>query len=320
MIGSNSLGLGFSDRLDAAESAFFKRELEAIDQRVYQTLFAAYKARRFLPTQDGVSEADHVYTWRLYTSVGKAVFVGAYGQDAPRAEVSGVEESTLIKPIVSSYGYNLWEIKAAAKMGRPLDPMKAIGARRAIEELVDETLALGNTAQGLVGMIKIPSGTTSFTPSTKAAGGLTWGTMQAPNATGEEVANDIMGICSKLVETTKEAFTRFRVLLPIEQYNYAAQVKLGPVSDTTALEFALSKSPYLESVEPWLRCDGAGSAGADRMMAYPYDPMVMTALVPMELQTLPPQQKNLEYVVNMIASTGGVICRYPVAVAYADGI
>ena len=71
---------------------------------------------------------------------------------------------------------------------------------------------------------------------------------------------------------------------------------------------------------PWYRCDGAGSGATDRMMAYPYDAEVMTALVPMEPQPQAPQQRNFDFVVNLAASCGGIVCRYPVAVAYGDGI
>lgn len=306
-------------RLDASESVFFKRELEAIDARVYEVKYPEYKARRLIPTQDGVSESDKVYTYRMYDTFGKAIWVGPGSSDSPVGEATGDEVPQVIRPLTAGYEYDIFEIQAAARQNRPLDSMKAMGARRAMEELIDQALSIGVANMGLKGLLGIAN-TTTFTPSTKTAGGLTWGTMAAPNATGAEVANDIMGICSRIVEVTKGVFDRFNVLLPIEQYNYAAQVRIGSVSDTTALAFAKATSPFIADVIPWFRCDAAGAASADRMCAYPYNPEVVSALVPMEIRFLPPQERELKFKRPGIASCGGVVCRYPVAVAYGDGI
>lgn len=307
-------------RLDAAESVFFKRQLEAIDTQVYDQVYPQYKARSFMTTVAGIPEASKVFTYRMLDRVSKAKVIGPEGDDLPSNDVFGAETSQIIHYLGNSYKWNIFELKLAAQTGTPLDAMKAMSARQGMEELIDSLLSLGDTTLGITGLLKIASGTTTFTPGTKTGGGLTWGTLAAPNATGAEVANDLMGIASRLVENTKGAFTRFKIALPIEQYNYAAQVRIGTVSDTTALKFALATSPYIESIEPWYRCDGAGSAGADRMIAWSPDPKVVQALVPMEFRALPAQERGINMVVNCTASCGGVVARYPVAIAYADGI
>ena len=157
-------------------------------------------------------------------------------------------------------------------------------------------------------------------PGTKVAGGLTWGTIAAPNATGDEVAQDLMGIVAQIHAATKGLWSKFRIVLPIEQYNYAASKRLGSNSDITALDFALKTSPFIQDIKAWYRCDGAGGGGTDRMMAFPLDSDVLGAVVPREYQTAAPQERNYAFVVNGRVSTAGFICRYPVAVAYGDGI
>lgn len=309
-------------RLDSTESVFFKRELESIDQRVYEKKYPQYLARSLLPTQDGVDPTAKVYTYRMFDTVGKAKWIAQMSDDLPRGEAFGEEASQLIRPLGAAYGYSIYDIKAAVRMGTPLETMKAMGARRAVEEKIDLSLSLGDSTVGVKGLLTLSS-TTSFTPSTKAAGGTTWGTLAARNATAEEVAGDIMGLCNKLVETTKGAFNRFRIVLPIEQYNYAASIRLGDGSDVTALKFAQQNSPFIESVTAWYRCDAAVSNSVlsnDLMCAYPYDPEVVAALVPEEFTIHPAEQRNLEYIINTTASCGGVVCRYPVAVGYCSGI
>ncbi len=307
-------------RLDAAESIFFQRELEAVDKRMYDQKYPNFKARRLLPTQGGVDEGFKQYTYGIYdyTDPGSGVITD-YSKDLKRVDVFGNQATQNIKDLGRSYGYTIDEIQISARLGKPLDAMKAGAARRALEQEIDEYLSLGSTKFGLKGLLSL-SNTTTFTPSNKAATGTApWGTLAAPAATGDEVANDIIGLVSKVVEATLGVWDRFNIVLPIEQYNYANATRLGPDSDTTALKFALS-SPFIASIEPWYRCNNAVSGTTDRMCAYPYDPEVVAALVPKEIRALAPQLRNLEYVIPVVSSCGGVVCRYPVAIGYCDGI
>jgi hypothetical protein len=56
------------------------------------------------------------------------------------------------------------------------------------------------------------------------------------------------------------------------------------------------------------------------MVAYPRNPLALGALVPSDFKALAPQERNQDIVVPVSAKCGGVICRYPVAVLYMDGI
>lgn len=309
-----------SNRLDAAESVFFKRELEAIDKKVYEKKYPQLIARSLIPTIGGVSPWQKVYTWREFDKKGSAKIIADYADDLPRVDVSGEEFSQLIKTLGDSYWYSIDEVQAAKGMGTPLDEMRAMAARYFIESKVDSILATGDAATGMKGLLNLSS-TTTFTAGTKTAGGLTWGTIAAPNATGPEVAADLIGIVSKLNETTKGLWSKFKIVLPLEQYNYAAQIRMSTLGDQTALDFVLKVCPFIQDITPWVKCDLAGAGGStDRMAAYPYDEMVLGALVPSEFEILPAQERNLAFVVNCKATVGGVICRYPVAVAYCDGI
>lgn len=309
-------------RLDASESVFFSRQLESIDATTYEAKFPELKARRFLPTISSVAEWAKVYMYRAMERFGSAKVIANMADDLPRADVSGSEVSQTIKYLGASFGYDIQEIKAAAAMGTDLDGLRARSCRYAIEEQIDELLALGDTSLGLTGLLKIASGTTSFTPSTKAAGGTSWGTLDAPNATGQEVAADLMAAPAAIVAASKEAFAGpFTIALPIAQYNYAAQTPHGTGNGMlTALQFAKANSPYIADIVPWHRCATAGSGSVTRMAVFPRDPMVLGALVPQEYTQLAPQQRNLAWVVNAMASCGGIVCRYPIAVAYGDSI
>lgn len=302
-------------RLDASESMHLKRELEYVETETYRNIYAALQARDFVPTKPGIPEWARTITWREMDEFGKAKIIANASDDLPRSNVKRTETGKTIKTIGMSYGYDWEELAASAAMGTHLDAEEANAAAFAVETELDEILSYGNSTYNLDGVLTL-SGVTSFTPGTKTAGGKLWGTLLAPNATGLEVANDIMGLAQKAHETSVGRVAKFRIVLPIEQYGYASQT---PISATypqmTALKFALENSPFISSITPWWRCNSATSEGRlayDVMQAIPEGmPAALQGIVPMERRTLPAQQKNLSWVVPMVAKCGGAVSKYP---------
>lgn len=316
-----------SAHLDQGESMFFLRQLEAIDQQAYQIQYPGLMARQLIPTQAGVPSWAHSYTYRQFDKKGIASLIASSSEDIPLVETNATGEFTsLIKPFGAAYKYDLDEIAAAAATNTSLEADRAATARWACERQVDQVLALGTyatpasaasgtgapTMTGMLGLLN-QTGTTSFTLGTKVAGGTTWGSLSAPNATGDEIAGDLMGLCNNLFETTSQLWSSFRILMNPKQFDYASMKRLGSVSDTTALAFAKANCPYIENVYPWWQIP------AGTIVAFAPDPLVAAAIVPMEWQPEAPQARNLAYVVNTRIRCGGVVSKYPVAISYATG-
>ncbi len=309
------------EHLDANQTVYFQRELENISTRETMAKRPPLKARRLIPTLSEVPEWALVHTWRMFDDSGSAEFISDHSADLPSADAHGTEGSRRIKSLGASYKYSVDEILYSAKVNHPLDRMRARACRRAVDTKIDKLLALGDAAYGLEGLLNL-TGAGTFTPGTKTGGGTSWGTVAAPGgATGLEIAQDIMGIVSAAYIASKETFEKFVVVLPPAKYE-AASTRLLSVSNgsnITALEFAM-RSPHIESIETWLRCDTAGSGSATRMVAYPRDPEVVGAIVSQEYREDAPQLKNRAYVVNATAKTGGVVSRFPSMVRYGDAI
>ncbi len=304
-------------RLDQGESAFFLRQLEYIDTQAYMVKYPALMGRRLIPAIN-IPSTMHAYTYAQFQNYGVGKLIANAADDLPMVEVAGKQFTSRIVPIGDAYGYDIFEIQAAAASGFPLDPLLAQAARYACEVGVDYLLAQGampdgTVIQGVLGLYNQP-GTTTYTPITKQLGGTSWGTLQAPNATGDEVAADLMGIAANLYAVTKQIWAKFKIILPVAQYNYAIQKRLGSVSDTTALQFAMNNCPYIESIEPWW------NAAANTMVAFPNDPVAVGALVTQEWTPEPPQARNLKWIINSFMKTGGVVSKYPVAISYGTGI
>jgi len=301
-------------RLDAAETAFFMRELESIDATIYENVYPQYKARSLIATQSGVDPDAHVYTYRMFNRTGKARPIGNGADDAPPGNVTGAEFSQRIQNIGDFYKWNIFELKAAAKTGTPLDRMRADSCRQAIEELVDEYLAVGNTTLGLKGLLKL-----SNTSSVTSAG--FWGTLAT--ADPDKIIADILQTAAKGSQATDQAFQRFTLVMPQAMFDLASQLKVSDLGTTTVLQYCKQVSPYIEDVQPWFRCEAGQTTPAidsthDMLCAFPKDMRVVSALVPREMQFLEPEKRNYEYIVNAHASVGGVVCRYPKAITYCS--
>lgn len=307
-------------RLDAAETAFLRRQMEYVDKEAYQAVWPQNLARQYIPTQPGVPDWANVYTWQMFETFGRAKIIGSHADDLPRADAKGTDKSRIIKDLGASFGYTIREIKRANATGVPLDTMKAMAARFAIETELDSILALGLSSHNLEGLLNL-TGANTYTPITKTGGGTAW---IGGNATADEIAADLFGIVTKAMTDMKMSggpvFSRFVILLPIAQYALVSTRRMGDGSDKTILRYVLENSQWIEAIEPWHHCAGAGSGGTDRMVAYPRNPLVVAGIVPQDYTQLPPEQRNLEYVVNAMASTGGVIARYLFAIVYGDGI
>lgn len=309
--------MGYSNemRLDASESIWFENELRSVDQRQYMVVNPPSKARQLLPTQGGIPDWAAVYEWRMFQEYGEAQYLADGANDFQRVDVKGDKSTKLIKPVGASYGYNLMEIRAARATGRQLDEMKAAAARQAVEQKIDSILALGDSAHNLEGLLNITSAPT-YTLATKAAGGLTWAV-----ATSDEIVADINGMVNARFTANKDAlqFEKYTMVMPFAQYALIASKRMGDGSDMTVLKFVQANNPYLGEVIPWHRCAGAGAGDTDRIVVYPKTPLVIAAIVPMEYTVLPMKNDGWNFTVPVMATTGGVVCRYLHAVAYADG-
>jgi hypothetical protein len=312
------------NRLDAPQTVFFERQLETIESRAFQMDLPDLKARSLIPSIPGINPADAVYTYHRYSGSGSAKRITTGNStDLPASEATAEKLTSTIQRYANSFNYTIFEIQAAARANAPLEQQRAMYARRGLEELVDQVLAdgkdLNGVATGLDGLLSVSGN--SYTLCTKVAGGLTWGTVGAPNATALEILQDLMGIVAARIDATKGKYSRFDIVLPQAQYNLAATLPLGDDASLTPLKFALQNDTGIASVTPWHKCTGAGAGGTtNRMVCYPKDPMVLGAAVPQEFAALAPQLDVFQYNIPCHMSTGGVILYRPVAMSYADGL
>lgn len=300
--------------LDAAESAFFARQLEYIQTKTYDQKFPPLKARRYLPVNNQVDNAADVYTFRAFSQFGVAKILASYSDDLPRADIKGQEFSVKVKALGSAYGYNINEIRKAARVGLDLDGKKATAARRAIEVVIDQMGFAGDGKTNTMGLANIPNAGSYVVPD--GGSGTQW-----VNKTPLQILADLNGIENKIVSDTNENEIPDTILMPLAQWQLIATVPMSAtIPNVTILEYFLRVSQYVKNVDVWQKLAGAGTAGADRMVAYRRDPEAVELIVPQEFEQFPPQQEGLEWEVSCHARCAGVVSYYPLSISYGDGI
>jgi hypothetical protein len=301
-------------RLDAAESAFFRRELEFIKAKTYDIKYPNLMSRMFVPVSNEVPSGAAEVTYQQFDRVGRAQIIKPGATDLPRVDVFGTEFSRPVRWGGVSYGYNLIEIRQAMMAGRPLDSKKAAAARRAQEELIDEVAAIGAPDWGI---------TTGFINNATlvAAVEAATGAWDAPATTADEIIGDVQVLFSAIVNATEGMERPNTLLIPDSQYAALATRPRSTTSDTTILNFLLQSIPGLTAIEPWWRLKLAGAGGAsDRAIMYNRSPDYLEQDIPNEFEQLPVFQRGTNFEIETLVATAGTAWYYPLSARYMDGV
>ena len=126
--------------MDANETAFFARELESIEAKIYEVKRKELVYRKYVPVSNRDHEGTETITYRMFDMVGAAKIISNYASDLPRADVFGEEFTQRVKSIGASIGFSDQELRASAKEGKSLDTQKATAMRRAVREKESDIL------------------------------------------------------------------------------------------------------------------------------------------------------------------------------------
>ena len=296
-------------RLDAAESAFFARQLEFIYTTTYDIKFADLKSRSFIPVSTQANPGAKSITYRQFTEVGVAKVIGDNARDLPRVDVNGIEFTRPVRWVGAAYGWTVQDVKAAAMAGFDLNPRRATATRRAIERKLDEIAAVGEPLHG------IATGFLNDADVTIDAATGNWTAL-----TADQIIADVSTMLQGISTDSLGVETADTLILPDGQWALIATLPRATVSDTTVLEFMRRSFPNLTAIEPWHRLDGAGAGGVDRAVLYRRASDVLTQEIPNDFEQLPVQEQGVEFIVNAMAATAGTAIYYPVAVRFLDGL
>jgi hypothetical protein len=291
--------LGIEDTVtDSQTLGFLIGELEAVQETAYEQLYGELNARNF-PVLVFGTPADTEYSTSIYDKVGIAELISDWARDLPRADVSKRRYKYKIIPYGNSYGFNLQEIAAAAKLRIPLDKMKGDAARRGFEERLNKTVFTGDERVGNFGLKTNPNIST-YTASIGASGSTLWSTK-----TSAEILSDMHSVVDSVDLQALGAATVTDLWIPRDLYNRVARTNYSSQFPQSILSVFIENTkipagknspgrPNGVRVSPINEMSGLGSDGGNAMFAWTDDVKMLAVVITEEYRILPPQPKGLE--------------------------
>lgn len=301
--------------LDANETAFWQKELEHMKAQTYDIDYPELNARKVFPVSREGGEGVRSITYQVWDHAGMAKFISNYASDIPRADVKGENVTIPVHRMAESFGMTLDEIKEARRTGRSLSNRKMVAVRDGHENKLNSVAFLGDAEhnlQGLFSHVNIPNGEAPT------------GEWDEGTTTPAQILADIKAGFSAILSTTSRVEIPNSLLLPGTYYDHIAMTQLSAGSDTTILEWVVSKIPYLagpEAVTPINELEAvtslAGSAlspTSEVAVYYRNDASKLELEIPEDINFLPSQTQGLEEVTIGTMTTGGLNVYKPLSI------
>ena len=302
-------------------NAFFLRELESIDQRLFEKKYAELPYLSLLPLIPNIGPATEIYTWRHFDRRARAHWgMPDSGASVPKANIAmAPEETSYIRSMVSGFGFSILEMRAAAQVGRPLEIQRAEAARRAISELQNYTALNGETEFGMYGLFNIPNVQT-ITPSVDGSARTAW---IGSDKTSQQIVNDMVNLCNQVEVNSKGVHKVTRLLLPHAEYLFIEAQPYAPgagfYTNKTILQRFQEVKPGVQ-VMYVLGLDTASSTGGNRMIGYDPSSDNLGLVLPIPFELFAPFATGTSYDTICHARMGEVVVYYIDSMIYSDGI
>ncbi len=301
-------------RQDAGESAFLERELEMIEARIYEYKLRELKFRRLFPVSNEGQGADTI-AYDIVRGAGIAKIIANGGDDLPRADTFVDRFYAVVRPVGIAFGYTTQELRNAAFANKPLEAQRGSAARRGMEEKLSDLAWNGDSAYNIVGILDNANIPQSQTAAPASGSDRTWA---GGDKTPLEIISDITTAVSDIVSTTNQVHKPNTVVMPVAQYEYLIKTPYSdrvPMSIMRYIMDPLNKFG-IDMIEQAPELEATGPGGEDQMLVYERTDEVLQFRIPMELRAMPPEQRNLEFLINMESECAGLVVRYPLACSF----
>lgn len=310
-------------RFDADDGVIFARQLEQIDPRRFEIKYKPLgRWREVLPVVNTPPGLDRI-TYRIEDMTGdvEPMTVGR-GGNIPYVGISAEEFSNKVVIKAVGYKYTVTELQRSAFAGVPLQERYQRSVLRAYEKNLDITMFLGDTLEGLEGLLN-HTGVTNNEAAAAAGGGNTtfW---VGPDKTPDEIVADIRGMVTTVANQSQENYNsdRTNFLLSLSRTPFdALKVRMATGTDTTIMDFVLNNNYGIKQIKILPELAGEGTGSTDLALLMPMmDPEVVEAQVGEAIIWSPVQFHDLDIKFPSIQYHGGVVVRYPIAMTQLYGV
>jgi len=299
------------NQVERADEMLLQRDLEAIDDTLYEPKEEELIVRTFLDIYDGIPEHAEVYKYDQFTRKGKAKRSTTGADDVPFVDNDKTRAEQQVISIESGFMIERQELRAARANGRNVDTEKAETARRITAEDENDLVFLGDSDLGIEGLVNAAGINTYDVPTDSDSDGTEW-----TYKTGQEIINDIREARAKV--NKQDGYEADTLVLPSEQYQELAK-PYNDYNSETIMSYLMEQGwfnrileiSYLEEADP----DGANDVG----LVLDTTPSNMQLGLAIDFQRDEPyRHANGSYEVRTEERTCGLILRRPLAVCRFD--
>jgi len=307
-----------SHRMDDAyqSGAFLADQLQHIVAGVLRKPYPNIVYPKICPVSFEVNPGATSIKQTLWDRTGSFDLISDAADDLPRSGVKIGEIVNEIREFGGSFDYTQSELLAAKMAGVSLSTERADAVRDAYERRNNTTCLFGRAGTGLRGMLNHPA-----IDRVVVTGNNSDAWFNDPNTTPQQMLDLLNFGVTQMRLNSKQVEQPDTVLLGESDHRIVSTTCRSSTSDTTVLDLFKKMNPGITSVEPINELDPANSDGnltARRMVIYKKDPEKGKFHIPLPLTFLPPQPKNLKFIVPAMSKAGGFIPSHPLAFLYVQ--
>jgi hypothetical protein len=305
---------------DQQAMGFLVSQTAYIEPQVIEIKYPDIQYPQLIPVDTSANEWAKSVTYYSVDKTGKAGWFHARAKDIHVADVDRAKHEVGIEMADIGYRYDLEELGQAMMIPNTnLSADRAIAARRAYEEFVDNAALRGADEKDMSGLLDYPGITTVL--ASNDSGDTTWDTKDI-----DLMMDDINNALSGIYISTLQVEMADTLLLPIAGLTALGNRRI-PNTDKSVMSYIKENNVYTQITGQQLLIravrglETAGQNGSGRMIAYRRDPQVLKMHIPMTHRFLPVWQTGpLVFDVPGIFRIGGLEIRRPGSVRYVDGI
>lgn len=291
---------------------------EMVKQTMSKLWVHRYPARKWInggliPINTEISSGALQYNYRELTEVGEAELVADDATDIPHAEITGQNHTKEIWTPAIMVKYSLQDIETSA-----LDPsfnvvtQKTAAARKGWDLKMNKLIRTGQPANGIEGTVN-HSGIIVDNAITG-----TWS-----SATPDQIIADVSAAINTVRNSSDGVEEPNTCLFPEAQWNIVRTKRIGVGLDgsgATILSFLRTAFPEIQRWDSEFGLKDVSASGGPSMFVYNNNIEALSAVFPLMMSPLPPQEDGLSFKLIFRSRYGGVMMPQPRSALRLDGI
>lgn len=300
-------------KLDANESNFVARSLLYIMARVQEVKYSKLVARQVFPMAPMAGAGLESIGYHQLDHTGEMGLIGSGATDSPEVAASLSEFTFPVGNYGCHYKWTHQDLEKAMRANVPLNARKAVAARKASEQKVENVALFGDTINtNIKGLFS-----NALTPITSGITG-TWST-----ATDAQILADVeRGIIGTMNADADALDDPDSVFVSEAVWGYLCRTRTNTDwSVKKAIEENFGIRNWYKSARLNSMTNSTNSISAQNVMLFfKKDPEIMELQVPRDFEQLPVERNGLEYRVECLLDCAGLFVYHPKSIGFIKGL